>query len=87
MTQFLVTEENPKGYKLEEILSVVRNDILIRATKIMSDNRDEARHVLANNMRVLQLLTDSIEIAEDSSRVLERSFGKHVDGSPRIGEA
>ena len=87
MSQFLVTEENPEGYKLEEILSAVRNDVLVRATKIMTDTRPEAQHVLANNMRVLQLLTESIQLAEDSTRVLEKSFGPHVEGSPRIGVA
>ena len=85
MTQFLVTDENPRGHALEEILSSIRNDVLIRATKIMDDGRAEAQQVLANNMRVLQLLTESIQIAQDSTRVLEKSFGKHVDGTPRIG--
>ncbi len=85
MTQFLVNDENPQGYKLEDLLSVIRNDVLIRATKIMNDGRAEAQQVLANNMRVLQLLTESIQIAEDSTGILEKSFGKHVDGTPRIG--
>ncbi len=83
MTQFLVTDENPQGHKLEEILSSIRNDVLIRATRIMDDGRAEAQQVLTNDMRVLQLLTESIRIARDSTRVLEKSFGKH--GTPRIG--
>ena len=87
MTQFLVTEDNPQGYKLEEILSAIRKDILLRATKILDDDRPEARHVLENNLRILQLLSESINIAEDSSRLLDKSFGPHQHGQPRIGVA
>ena len=87
MTQFLVTEENADGYKLEEILSAIRKDIILRATKILDDDRPEARQVLDNNVRILQLLSESINIAEDSSSLLHKHFGPHKDGSPRIGTA
>ena len=85
MTQFLVTDDNPQGYKLEEILSAIRNDMMMRATKIMDDTRPEARKVLENNLRILQLLTESIGFAEDSTRLLNKSFGPHQAGAPRIG--
>lgn len=85
MTQFLITEENPEGYKLEDLLSVIRKDIMLRATKIIDDRRPEAQQVLANNLKILQLLTESIEIAEESSTLLDRHFGPHKPGEPRIG--
>ncbi len=87
MTQFLATDENPQGFKLEEILAVIRKDILARATKIVDDDRPEARRVLENNLKILQLLSDCIRLAEDSSQTLTRSFGPHQDGEPRIGVA
>jgi len=46
MTHFLSTDENPKGYKLEDILSIIRQDIIARAGKISGDKRPEARQVL-----------------------------------------
>ena len=85
MSRFLVTDDNPDGYKLEEILSAIRNEILTRATKIMDDKRPEAQTVLNNNITILSLLAQSIELAEDSSRVLDKSFGPHNDKGPRIG--
>lgn len=85
MSHFLVTDENPKGYKLEDILGLIRKDILSRALKIADDPRDEARHVMRNNMRVLELLSEAIVLAEDSSAVLTRAFGPGKDGKPRIG--
>ncbi len=85
MTHFLSSDKNPEGYKLEDVLKRVRNDILYRATKIMDDEKPEAQHVLANNMEILNLLTEAINLAEDSTQVLDRAFGSSSPGSPRIG--
>lgn len=85
MTHFLVTDENPDGYKLEEILTVIRNDIIKRATKIINDDRVQARQVLENNIKILGLLTECVKTAEDSSRLLDKAFGPHKEGEPRIG--
>ncbi len=87
MTRFLVSDDNPAGYRLEDLLTVIRADVLKRCTKIASDERAEAQHVLANNMQVLQHLTQAIELARDSSRTLDRAFGPSQSGSPRIGVA
>lgn len=84
MTHFLSTDDNPDGYKLEDILSIIRADIIHRAGKIAGDNRPEARRVVANNMRILEKLTECIELAEDSTDILNRSFGQSGT-EPRIG--
>ncbi len=87
MTHFLVTEENPSGHRLEDILMLIRKDILTRALKIADDRRPEATHVMKNNMRILDLISDAISLAEDSSRVLDKSFGNAAKGGlPRIGK-
>jgi hypothetical protein len=90
MTRFLVSDENPGGYKLEDILTALRADVLTRCTKIALDERPEAQHVVANNMEVLTHLTKAIELAQDSTRVLNKAFGpsKAAEGGPpRIGVA
>jgi hypothetical protein len=87
MTHFLVTDENPDGYRLEDILLLVRKDMLTRALKIADDRRTEALHVMQNNMRILGLLSEAIALAEDSTRVLNKSFGSVKGGPPRIGKA
>lgn len=86
MTHFLATEEKPDGYKLEDILSLIRGDLIKRATKIVDDDRPEARHVLNNNIRILSLLTEAVDLATDSTKTLERSFGASTAGQPRIGQ-
>lgn len=88
MTRFLISEEHPEGYRLEDILQLIRREVLIRCTKIADDARPEARVVLKNNMRILSLLTEAIGAAEDSTHVLDRAFGPSAatqGGPPRIG--
>lgn len=89
MTRFLISKENQDGYKLEDILRAIRKDILIRCTKIVDDQRTEASHVLDNNMKILNLLSDAIRLAEDSTTTLDRAFGPSAaaeGGPPRIGD-
>jgi len=86
MTHFLVSDTNPDGSRLEDILRVIRNDILIRCTKISDDSRPEAQGVLNNNIKILDLLSQSIALAENSTQLLDKSFGPgDKNGSPRIG--
>ena len=84
-TTFLVTDENANGWKLEDILRVIQNDIIGRMQKITGDPRPEARAVLNNNIAILGALSDCIARAEDSTQLLNRAFGPHKDGEPRIG--
>ena len=86
MTHFLVTEDRPDGYRLEDILMLIRKDMLTRAMKIADDRRPEALHIMQNNMKVLGLLSDAIALAEDSTRVLNKAFGPVKGNVPRIGK-
>lgn len=84
-TTFLVTEENPDGWKIEDILTAIQNDILRRTQKLIGDHRSEARAVVNNNIEILGLLSSCIERAGESTHLLQRAFGPSVDGKPRIG--
>ncbi|MCG8511099.1 MAG: hypothetical protein MI741_17905 [Rhodospirillales bacterium] len=88
MTRFLASDTNPSGFKLEEILRAIRKDILKRCEKIVDDPAAEAQQVMNNNMRILNLLSDAILIAENSSEILKHGFGpSQADdgGPPRVG--
>jgi len=86
-TRFLVTDEKPDGFKLEDILTAIRNDMIHRAAKIMGDARPEANAVMNNNIKILGLLAECTELAKNSSEILDKSFGPHDGEVPRIGEA
>ncbi len=88
MTHFLVSEENPNGYKLEDILSTLRKDVIFRCSKIADDRRPEAQLVLANSVKILGLLNEAVSLAENSTHILDKSFGPSQSsggGTPRIG--
>jgi hypothetical protein len=90
MTRFLQSDENPSGFRLEDILVVLRADVLKRCVKISADERPEAFHVMANNTKILDLLSQAIELAQDSTKTLDKAFGpSHAQdgGEPRIGVA
>lgn len=86
MTHFLKSDEKPDGYKLEDILYTIRTDVLTRCQKITDDHRPEAQHVLNNSIKILEHVSEAIKLAEDSTQVLNRSFGPSKSGKPRIGE-
>ncbi|PHZ86229.1 histidine kinase [Paremcibacter congregatus] len=85
MTHFLITEDKPDGYRLEDILKIIRKDIFLRTTKIMDDDRAEAQIVMNNNVEILGLLSAAIAKAEESTTILQKSFGPSREGEPRIG--
>ncbi len=88
MTHFLVSDENPAGHKLEDLLCNLRADIISRCNKITNDQRPEAMAVLSNNVKILDHLTEAIILATESTRILDRSFGPSTSekgGPARIG--
>ena len=90
MTHFLRSEKKPEGHKLEDLLIQLRADIIHRCDVIAADARPEALHVMANNMKILNHLSESITLALDSTRMLDRAFGPSQaaqGGPPRIGKA
>lgn len=88
MTHFLISDENPEGHKLEDILAAIRKDILVRCTKIVDDRKPEAQQVLDNNLKILNLMSETISLAENSTQILDKSFGRSRTSEgkpPRIG--
>jgi len=87
MTRFLITPENPSGWKLEDILTEIQKDIIRRCSKILDDPSPVAEPVRFNNIEIMNHLTECIRLAEDSSRLLN-SLGPSQSGKggpPRIG--
>lgn len=87
VTRFLVTPENPTGWRLEDILSEIQKDIIRRCSKILEDPSPLAAPVRYNNVRIMGMLTECIKLAEDSSRLLNTIGPSQAanGGPPRIG--
>ncbi len=82
--KLLHSPDNPEGWRLEDLLAEIQNDIVRRTQKIIDDDRPDARAVLNNNIEIMSMLSKCVERAEDSTRILN-SLGPHQDGQPRIG--
>jgi hypothetical protein len=90
MTRFLSSDEHPEGHKLEDILMTLRVELLHRCEAIETDHRPEALAVMNNNLKILLKISESIDLALDSTRILDRAFGPSKaahGGPPRIGKA
>ncbi len=85
MTHFLTTDDNPDGHILEDVLAMAHTDLVKRAVLIADDNRQEARQVLANDVKIMAMLSDSLALAEESTALLNRAFGPSWAGQHRIG--
>ncbi len=86
MTKLLLGPDNLNGWKLEDIIDEIQNDIVRRLARIVDDGRPEARAVLTNNIEILNLLPVCSEKAHDSTRVLSTlGPGQGPQGIPRIG--
>ncbi|MPZ11693.1 MAG: histidine kinase [Kiloniellaceae bacterium] len=70
MTKHLVSPENPGGKRTEEILSEIRAEILVRMANFGEDPRPEAKAVMENNLKIAQLLTEAIHLAEANTNKL-----------------
>jgi hypothetical protein len=70
MTKHLVSPENPGGKRTEEILSEIRAEILVRMANFGEDPRPEAKSVMENNLKIAQLLTEAIHLAEANTNKL-----------------
>ena len=89
MTRFWSTTERPEGFLLEELLKIVRDEIIVRSGILVGDNAPQVEQVLQNNIMILKLLTEAIQLADVSTRLLDDELGPSEaaeGGPPRIGE-
>jgi hypothetical protein len=68
--KYLVSKDNPEGRRSEDILSDIRAEILVRMANYGDDPRPEAKAVMENNLRIAQLLTEAVHLAEANTNKL-----------------
>ncbi|MDP6068203.1 MAG: histidine kinase [Alphaproteobacteria bacterium] len=85
MTKFLLSAENPRGWKLEDLLVEIQNDVIKRMSKILDDQRPEARSVVNNSLQIASHIAECIALANDSARILNSLGPAGNRGQPRIG--
>lgn len=85
-TPVLMSQGRPFGWKLEELLAQLIQEIEAKSTKISADDTQIAQAVLANNQAIIRHLTLALQYQQASYRMLARLGPDQGPlGAPRIG--
>lgn len=83
----LMSAENPKGAKLEEILEEIAVELEAKNKKLEDDFQPCSIHVSNNNLSIISHLRKCVAIQNNSMAVLaELAPDTGPLGSPRIGK-
>ena len=88
MKTILMSKENPKGAKLEELLIQIANELTVKNEKIIADTSSLSFYIQNNNLTITKLLKSAFNIQMDTMKKLdEKSPDEGVTGTPRIGDS
>jgi hypothetical protein len=86
MTKVLMSKDNPKGWKLEELLDHVITDLWEKTKRIENDACEVSQIVTAHNRGILKLLAQAKNLQDESMRALDAYKPDQGPlGVPRIG--
>jgi len=82
----LMGSDNPDGYKLEELLHYLQEEVNMKTEKIKNDPCLEARTVIAHNAQIVGLLGQAEALQRLSYAILDNMAPNEGPlGTPRIG--
>ncbi|MDH2313114.1 hypothetical protein [Methylobacterium brachiatum] len=85
-TPVLMSKDNPTGWKLEELLPQLHQEIADKNARIADDRSATAILVRANNIRILDLILSAEELQRDTlARLAALRPDPGPGGPPRIG--
>lgn len=86
-TPVLMSRDNPKGWKLEDLLTRISNELSVKNDLISDDECDLNKLIRANNVRIIEKLHESRNIQNQTMKLLDERFGPNQDPTqPRIGK-
>lgn len=86
MQKLLMSKTNPDGWKLEELLSVIKGELQEKNELIADDKCEVSLIVQENNKKIIALLDHSVMIQNETMRQLDTlGINQGALGKPRIG--
>lgn len=84
--QILMSKENPDGWKLEDLLTRLREELDRKNDRLSGDTHPIARGVLQSNRRIIALLNQAEQLQREALRYLD-TLGPDQGprGTPRVG--
>lgn len=84
----LMSKDNPNGYKLEDLLRQLRDELEQKTNRIANDPSPEAERVRRNNGKISLLLREAEHTQRESMGTLDAiGIDQGPTGKPRIGAA
>lgn len=86
-TPVLMSAENPNGWKLEDLLAVLRHEVEQKTQRIINDDSEVAQQVRINNYRIMACLSEAHLLQVASYQLLAEKVGPNPGplGKARIG--
>lgn len=84
--KILMSRENPNGYKLEELLEMISDDLKVK-TALIQDSDDTCPAIppiINNNRAIVKLLAQAKNLQIDSMRELDKVGEDKGPEQPRI---
>jgi len=75
MSSALVVDGVPKAHRLDDILIILRKDLLKRSFDLTESEVPESLEVMRNNVKILGLLSEAIWLSQASNKLIARAFG------------
>jgi len=86
--RILMSPENPDGWKLEELLRSLQNEVYEKSAKIAGDESLLSKTVQNHNLQIIGLLAQAEGIQRQSFALLDdKGPNQGPTGVPRIGGA
>lgn len=84
--KILMSQGNPNGHKLEDLLAQVADEITAKCNRIQGDGSAIAQDVLRNNRDIIVRLHECRRLQEHSlARLSEKGPDQGPLGKPRVG--
>lgn len=84
--ELLMSNNNPNGWKLEELLEQIKQEIAQKINKIIDDTSPQAQLVVRNNQAIIEHLGAAEALQRSSFVVLDAMKpNEGPTGKPRIG--
>lgn len=84
-TQILMTKDNPKGQKLEELLRDLQYELTLKTLRLAGDGCEVSKSVSARNVQIMDLLAEAQLLQEQNMKEVEEFFKRPSDPTaPRM---
>lgn len=81
----LMSRENPTGFKLEELLYQLQQELQVKTDRIINDPCPASQQIVINNHVIIELLQSAEKVQRQSMAALDKIAPDQGPSGSRIG--